>query len=579
MQTIPQLFLDQARRFGDRPFLWAKRGGRYRPISWGALAGQVEETALGLLDLGIKLGDRAAIFSENRPEWAVADLAILSAGGVTVPIYTSLTTPEIEHLLTDSGARILFVSDTEKLARLFPLQEKLDLKIILMDAPVRVAGPRIWWIGELGGLGRTGGPELKSQLVGRIQAGRGESLCSLIYTSGTTGNPKGVMLTHDNFLSNCEATVSAVPVGPDDLLLSFLPLSHVFERMAGYYYALRQGAQIAYAESMEKVAENLLETRPTLLTGVPRFFEKIHERIEQTVAEASPLKQRLFRWALGVGERRSRRLQKGQPVPTGLMLVHRVADRLVLGKLRARMGGRLRFCISGGAPLAKPLAEFFHAAGILLLEGYGLTETSPVITANRPQRFRFGSVGLPLSGVEVRIAEDGEILTRGPHVMSGYFHNPEATAEVIDRDGWFHTGDIGRIDSDGFLFITDRKKDLIKTSGGKMAAPQNLENGLKQDPWVADCVVIGDRRKFLSVLIVPEFDRVERFARLKRLAYANRETLLRLPEIRTLYEERLERFNRELASFEQLKRFLLLEEPFSSQEGILTPTLKIKRRA
>ena len=539
--TLARMAAAQARRYGEKTALRVKKDGLYRPVSWAVFHRHIEEAALGLIDLGVQPGDRVAILSENRPEWAMADLAILSAGAVTVPIYTTLAEPEVGYILRNSGAHLLFVSDPQQMSRVLHLQKELGLKIVLFDAPYRVSGPRVWWFGELLGLGITASAEQRQALERRLEQGKPGDPASIIYTSGTTGDPKGVVLTHDNFLSNCRAVQQVLPIGEEDLLLSFLPLSHVFERMAGYYFVLSVGGAIAYAESLEEVPKNLLETQPTVVTGVPRFYEKMHERILEAVRQAPPLKQALFRWALRAGSR------------------NWIADRLVFSKIRAGLGGRIRFCVSGGAPLPKAIAEFFHAAGILILEGYGLTETSPVITCNRLDRFRFGTVGLAIPGVELRIAaEDGEILTRGPHIMQGYFQNPAATAEAIDPEGWFHTGDVGRLDPDGFLTITDRKKDLIKTSGGKMVAPQKLEAALKADPAIADCVVIGDKRKYLTALIVPQPDR--------------------LREPASFFWERVERVNRTLAPFEQIKKISLLPEPFTAGSGELTPTLKVKRR-
>ncbi len=569
----------QAARGGERPALQVRGPDGYREISWNELMAQIERIALGLLDQGLEAGDRVAILSENRPEWAIADLAALAAGAATVPVYTSLTPAEIGHILRDSGAKFLFVSGVELLGKVLPLIREMRLKVVLLDAPYRVAGPRIWWWGEMLGLGQTASPEAREKLAERIHQTKPEDLCSIIYTSGTTGPPKGVMLTHANFLSNCEAVRDTLPISDRDLLLSFLPLSHVFERMAGYYFVLSVGGAIAYAENMETVAKNLMEARPTMITGVPRFYEKLRERIEAAVESAPALKRRIFHWATRVGQLRAQRVLAGKPVPPGLALQFRLADHLAFSKLRLRLGGRLRFGISGGAPLPRELAEYFFAAGILILEGYGLTETSPVITCNRPDRFRFGTVGLALPGVEVRIAEDGEVLTRGPHVMKGYFNNPAATAEVIDSDGWFHTGDVGVLDTDGFLTITDRKKDLIKTSGGKMVAPQNLESVLKADPYIADCVVIGDRRKYITALVVPELEKTQEHARKRGIPIGNPDELVKQPDIVRFFQERIDRVNAGLASFEQIKRFTLLPEPFSQRAGQLTPTLKVKRRA
>ena len=559
-QTIPQMFLAQAERLGEKTVFQVKKGLAYQPVSWEQAQTEVEEAALGLMDLGIQPGDRVAILSENRPEWAVADLAILSVGAITVPIYATLTTEEVEYLLRHSGARLLFAANPELMGKVLSLQRETGLKVVLFDSPYQVSGPRVWWFGELLGLGATAAQEQRRLLSRQIEQGSPENPASIIYTSGTTGNPKGVVLTHGNFLSNCRAVQEVLPIGEQDLLLSFLPLSHVFERMAGYYFVLSVGGAIAYAEKMETVAKNMLETRPTVITGVPRFYEKIHERILETVRASSPVRRAIFRWALRAGSG------------------NRIADWLVFSKLRERMGGRIRFCVSGGAPLPKSLAEFFYSAGILLLEGYGLTETSPVITCNRLDRFRFGTVGLAVPGVEVRIGEEGEILTRGPHVMRGYFQNHAATAEAIDPDGWFHTGDVGALDPEGFLTITDRKKDLIKTSGGKMVAPQNLEAALKTDPLILDCVVIGDKRKFLIALVVPQMEKLQALAHDKGIQVGSAQELVRRPEVRALVWEQVDRVNKGMASFEQIKKIALLPEPFSLGSGELTPTLKVKRR-
>ena len=576
--TIPQMIFSQAKRLGNKPALRAKGPTGYREISWSELAHQVESIALGLTDLGVQPKDRVAILSENRPEWAAVDLGILTCGAVTVPIYTSLTTEEIRYILTNADAHVLFVSTTEMMAKVITLQEELDLKAILFDAPYRISGPRVWWLGELLGLGYTSGPETRESIPEAMRSAGAEEIASIIYTSGTTGPPKGVMLTHRNFLSNCTAIEKHLPIGETDSTLSFLPLSHVFERTTGYYFVLSVGGTITYAQSIEKVGESLPEVRPTILIGVPRFYEKFHEKVQAAIREASPVKQAIFQWAIRVGRAWVQAATEQGSAPPLLSAQYRIAQALVFSKLKNHMGGRLRFCISGGAPLSKELAEFFYAAGILILEGYGLTETSPVISANQPDHFKFGTVGRLLPEIEARIAQDGEILSRGPHIMKGYFNNPKATAEVIDAEGWFHTGDIGELDADGFLKITDRKKDLLKTSGGKMVAPQNLEAAFKSTWLIDDCVVIGDRRKYLTALIVPKMEKLEEFARHKAFSWASAQQLVDLPEVKNLVWETVQRVNQNLASFEQIKKIALLPEPFTLASGELTPTLKVKRR-
>ena len=393
------MVFSQGEQFANRAVLRAKKSGLYTDILWKDLLVDIKKLGMALIDLGIEPQDRIAILSENRPEWAAADLSSLSIGAVTVPIYTSLTADEIGYILKDSNVKLVFISSPELMARILPLQEKLNLKFVLFHAPYRVSGPRIWWLGELLGLGDTAHPHTEQAFWDRLRSGTRNSLASIIYTSGTTGPPKGVMLSHGNFLSNCEAIYEALPIRENDQSLSFLPLSHVFERTAGYYFVLFAGGMISYAETLESVPHNLIETQPTIVTAVPRFYEKFHEKIMESVRQAPAIKRRIFSWALAVGRRWAQKKLEGSPLPFWLAFEHRIADRLVFSQLRHRLGGRLRFFISGGAPLSKELAEFFYSANVLIIEGYGLTETSPVITANRVDRFQFGTVGLPLPGV------------------------------------------------------------------------------------------------------------------------------------------------------------------------------------
>jgi len=406
-----------------------------------------------------------------------------------------------------------------------------------------------------------------------------DDLATLIYTSGTTGDPKGVMLTHDNIVSNVHGGLAAFgDIGPADLALSFLPLCHIFERMGGHYLLLQQGVSIAYAESVEKVPANMAEVRPTIMLSVPRLYEKMYARVNEKVAGDPALRQRIFHWALGVGRKAFQARVEHRTPGALLRAQHGLADRLVFNKIRERTGGRLRLFISGGAPLAREIAEFFGAVGLLILEGYGLTETSPVIAVNRPDKMKPGSVGPPIQGVEVKIAEDGEILTRGPHVMKGYYNKPEATAEVIDRERWFHTGDIGLLDAEGFLVITDRKKDIIVTSGGKNIAPQPIENQLKTNPLIAEIVMIGNKRNFPSALIVPNFDNLQKWAKAQGLTAASKEELVRDPRVVALYDQTVQALTKDLAQFERIKKIALLPREFTLEAGELTPTLKVKRR-
>lgn len=578
--TIAALFFHQARQYGQRPLCWVKRHGAYQPLSWAAVAADVQAFGMSLMELGIEQGDRVALLSENRPEWMIADLSILSLGAVTVPIYTTLSTREIEHILSDCGARAAIVSNEAHASTIEALRERLPHLAHCIQIEPRPFGifPRgVQWYGELLGLGRSnreGGPAFFEQVL----ATQPKDLASLVYTSGTTGLPKGVMLTHDNFLSNCRACAQVIPVTEADSTLSFLPLSHVFERMAGYYFILFVGGTIAYAESLEAVAENLTEVHPTVVCAVPRFYEKLHARVLEAVQAGSPLKRAIFAWATRVGQRVTQAFSARRPPGPGLRLQQAVADRLVFHKLRKRLGGRLRFFISGGAPLSQSLAQFFYGAGVLILEGYGLTETSPVISCNTPTALKFGTVGRPIPGVEVKIADDGEILTRGAHVMQGYFNNPAATREVLEPDGWFHTGDIGRLDPEGFLRITDRKKELIVLASGKKVPPAVVEQLLKADPAIDDAVVLGDRRPYLAALLVPNAARLVHQAAQLGLTDARLDTLVREPKVLAWLQGRLDDLQRDLAPFERVKRFALLPQPFTQTAGELTPTMKVKRQ-
>ncbi|MBI4314010.1 MAG: long-chain fatty acid--CoA ligase [Candidatus Omnitrophica bacterium] len=579
-QTIPALFFHQMRVYGQRTFCQVKRQGVYQSISWQALAQDVESLGRAFMEFGIKPRDRIALLSENRPEWAIADLAALSVGAVTVPIYTTLTPREIEHILADSGAKAVVVSNEKFTSAVLEVRERLPHLQQIVQINPRPLGvfPRgVQWYGELLGLGASN-QENRPAFFERVSRVRPEDLASLIYTSGTTGPPKGVMLTHDNFLSNCRACAQVIPVTELDQTLSFLPLSHVFERMAGYYFIVYVGGTLAYAESLDSVPQNMQEVRPTVVCAVPRFYEKVHARIQESMRTGSALKRAIFHWAVGVGGAVSDAHARKKRLSPGLALQRIVADRLIFHKLRNRLGGRLRFFISGGAPLSKELAEFFYGAGILILEGYGLTETSPVITCNTPQRLKFGTVGRPVPGVEARIAEDGEVLTRGPHVMKGYFNNPEATQAVIDAQGWFHTGDIGVFDEEGFLSITDRKKDLIVLAGGKKVPPQMLEQMLKCDPLIADVIVIGDRRPYLTALIVPNEDNLARLAESLGLGSLKIQACVRQERILESYQKRLDALQKDFAPFERIKRFALLDRPWTQEAGELTPTMKVKRR-
>ncbi|OIO37499.1 MAG: hypothetical protein AUJ75_04125 [Candidatus Omnitrophica bacterium CG1_02_49_10] len=574
--SIYQVFKDGASKYGAKPLLFFKKNGRYRHVSWSDTNAIVTSVARWLSAKGIAKGQRVAIFSENRPEWAYADLAILALGAINVPIYSTDSPGEAEYILKDSSSKAIFLSTDEQLRKILEVRKNLpDLKyIISFDIPDRADDEHVYSLDKILSLARSADAADTPHLP---EVGP-HDIASIIYTSGTTGEPKGVMLTHDNFLSNCRSCSQVLDFSERDISLSILPLSHVFERMAGYYMLIMHGVAIAYAENMNKVSENLKEIRPTAVCAVPRLFEKIYARIFESALASSPIKRALFFWALKIGRRLSQKRFTKKGMSGVDRLKRALLDLFIFKKVHAAFGGRLRFFVSGGAPLSKDIAEFFYATGIVILEGYGLTETSPVIAVNTLSHTKLGTVGRPVPGIEVKIADDGEILTKGPHVMMGYYKK-EAETNLVLNDGWFHTGDIGNIDEDGYLAITDRKKDIIITSGGKNIAPQKIENILKADRFISEAVVYGDKRSYIVALIVPDFDSLVKYAEHKKISYGSKLSLLKDPLITRLIDGRIERACRDLANFEKVKKFALLESPFSQSKGEITPTMKIKRKA
>ncbi len=571
-QTLPRMVFDQARRLTDRTALRRKAAGAYQDVSWTAMAETVRAFARSLLALGLQPGERVAIMAPNSPDWLYSDLGILSCGGVSAPVYHTEGLEAVHHILNDSGSRYVFVHSPLLAGQLADARSATPAleRIILLEGDI--SHPLCLDRKEFLAAGRQVAAE---QLETRLAAGRGEDLASLVYTSGTTGHPKGVMLTHGNFLANVAASAPLFPIGEADTCLSFLPLSHVFERMAGYYLMLHQGATIAYAESIEAVPVNLGEVQPTVVISVPRLYEKMYARIMERAINGPWLRKQIFFWAIGVGRKQAALLLAGKP-PGGLLKLEvGVAQALVFSKLQAHMGGRLGFFVSGGAPLGRDIAEFFLAAGIPIYEGYGLTETAPVIAANHPGAIRLGTVGQPIPGTEVRIAVDGEILVRGPGVFQGYWNNPEATAAAFE-EGWFKTGDIGQLDAEGYLAITDRKKDLIVTAGGKNIAPQNLENLFKTDKYLANAMVYGDRKPYLTALLVPNLENLEKYARYKKLDFIDHCDLVNHPQVLDLIRRRINALQQGMPSYQHIKRFTLLSQDFA--KDLVTPTLKVKRK-
>ncbi len=576
--NLVQIFLNRASLHPQRAALLYKQEGKYQALTWADWAEQVKKTALGLYALGVRGGDRVGVFSENRPEWTVADLAILSLGAATVPIYPTSSLQDVAYLVKDAEMEVLFVSNAGHLEKVKGLiTEQGCLKQIIVFDAIQQENAGLLLLADLMEKGRCqsfNNPALYETLIACVTP---KDTATIIYTSGTTGPPKGVVLTHGNFIANSRGAEEYIKVNETDLSLCFLPLSHVFERLAGYYFMIAHGARIAYAESMQTVPEDLIAVSPTVAAAVPRFFEKSYANIFAKVKTMPPIQQIIFNWALSVGKEMAEAKVNRKPVSGRLALRYFFADRLVFSKIRQGLGGRIRFFISGGAPLDPELARFFYSVGILILEGYGLTETSPVISVNGPGQFKFGTVGKVLPNVRVRIAGDGEILTQGPCVMKGYYKRQEATQEVI-RDGWFYTGDIGVLDPDGFLKITGRKKDIIVTSGGKNISPQNIENLILRDPFFQQVVVIGDRRNYLVALIVPQPEEVKQQAVRLSLNGLTWEKLLAHPKIYSYAQSRIEQQTKDLAPYEQIKYFSLLSREFTISTGELTPTLKIKRK-
>ena len=574
IRTLAELFLLAAGR--SRPdLLLHKVGGSYQPVSTAEFVSRVQRLSKALQELGVARGDRVALMAENAPHWPIVDFATLCMGGITVPIYPTLLPKDAAYIVSDCGAEVVFVQGRERLDGLLAHRSSTPaVKHVVLIEDGAQAGDGYTTFDAV--LERGAGVD-PAAFEAEARKAQPDDLATFIYTSGTTGNPKGVMLTHHNISSNIVDALKMLDIEAEFTALSFLPLSHSFERVVDYIYFYR-GCSIGYAESIQTVGQNLGEVKPHVFVAVPRVYEKVLSRVHEGVAAAGGAKEKIFNWAVGVGRQAVPDFLKGKR-PGGLLgLKWGVADKLVFGKIRERLGGRFAFAVSGGAPLAREVAEFFWGAGVRIYEGYGLTETSPVLTINSHGATKLGSVGRAIPNVELRIAEDGEILARGPNIMKGYWNNPEATAEVIDGEGWFHTGDIGHVDADGFLFITDRKKELIVTAGGKNIAPAPIENALKASRYIGQAVVIGDRRKFISALIVPDFEALRPWARANGVTFASDEELVASPAVRKLFVDEIAPVNAELAQYEKIKAWELVPREMTLETGELTPTQKVKRR-
>src|SRR5262245_20274237 len=577
--TLVELFRRAVSR--ERNLLNFKRDGHWRQVSSSELESYVRAVAMGLHALDVRVGDRVGILSENRVEWTIADLGVINCGALDAPIYATQSPKQVGYILNDAGVEVLFISNQAQYDR---VRDALDscpkLRVIISFDPIIAPSADVMSFGDLLTRGLAADREEPGLYETLREIVTPVSLATLIYTSGTTGDPKGVMLTHANLVSNTLANFQNSELKEGEVALTFLPFSHILERTTIYMY-LHAGVSVYYAESVETVARDMAEIRPHFMTSVPRLFEKVMARAMEKAEERGERRAAIARWAVEVAKRWAQAASEGRDAGVVLKLKHKAAGALVYSKLRGALGGRVRALVSGGAPLAPELAQFFYGAGMPIYQGYGLTESSPVIACNTPRANRLGSVGKPIPGVRERIAEDGEILASGPNVMRGYYNRPAETGEALETDAegriWLRTGDIGYLDADGYLFITDRKKDLIKTSGGKYVAPQPIENAIKQSPYVNQVVVIGDSRKFPAALIVPQMDALRAYARRQGIV-AEESELIKHPEIIDLIEKEVDTRTTDMSKYEKVKAVLLLPRELTVEGGELTPTLKVKRR-
>ena len=579
-KTISEMFVSTTERCSDKKLFYYKKDNDWVGLNGKDILITVEDISFGLRSLGIEANSNIAIISNNSPKWAMCDYGIICSTMSTVTIYPTLISSQVEFILQNSNSKLIFVENQEQLEKVNSIKSNckdLNYIVVLDDSCKQESDHTMNFVTFLD-KGKDFSQDCNISFSDMVNSVKEDDILTIIYTSGTTGVPKGVVLTHKNLLSNVEGTLKVAEFTNNETFLSFLPLSHVLERMGGHYTPFTIGATIYYAENMETIADNMVESSPTIVVCVPRVFEKIHAKFMQGIKSAPKIRQNLFNWALNVGSKYSNLKVSKQKIGFFLSLKHKIADKLIYSKVKARFGGKIKFFVSGGAPLSKHLAEFFAAVDITILEGYGLTETSPVLTVNSPTDLKFGYVGKPLFNVNIKIADDGEILAKGPNIMTKYYRSEEATREVFDNDGWFHTGDIGIIDEDGFLKITDRKKSLIVTSGGKNIAPAPIELKLATSSFIEQVHVIGDKRNFLTALIVPNFDSLTSFLKNNGSDLKDPNALVDHPDVIELFNSEVEIAMSEFSNYEKIKKFTLLTEPFSIEKGEMTPKMSIVKK-
>mgnify|MGYP001476676140 FL=1 len=583
--TISSMFLNTVEKFSEKELYYYKHNDEWIGLRGNVIQSTVEEISYGLKSISEEVCN-SAILSTNSPRWAMSDFGIICSGGCTVSIYPTLIPSQIEFILNDSQAKIIFVENNEQLKKVLEIKKNCNSleKIIVMDDSYGGNESYILNFMKFLNIGNEFSKKQEYKFQDLVNTAKEDDLLTLIYTSGTTGNPKGVMLSHKNLISNINSTLACIADSDGEIfvetdkLLSFLPLSHVFERMCGHFCAFSQGAQTYYAENIEKVVENMIEVKPSLMISVPRLYEKMYSRVIDSVNAGSIIKQKIFWWGISIGKKIIDLKTNNKVIPWSLQKKFDIADKIVFSKIKARVGGNLRYFFSGGAPLSKKIGEFFGAAGITILEGYGLTETSPILSANLPGKMRYGTVGKVWKDVEIKIADDGEIIARGPNIMLGYYNNQEATDEVMSEDGWFHTGDIGEMDEEGFLKITDRKKNIIITSQGKNVAPAAMENSLVTSQYIEQIVTLGDKQNFISALIIPSFENLKIYLGQKNINLSNNQEIVDHEETVKLIQKIVDEEMTKFSKYERIKKFELLPNLLTIEKGELTPTLKVVRR-